>query len=121
MGERNIISYFSSAEDAIKAKEQLLEMGIEVVQIDQFGHVPGSELSDELHNPMTGEIASNAGLVEGAMLDDDSGVLLGSDPAVSGMAGTARVRGYSFILTAVTDDQQISEAVRVLKQHNGLV
>lgn len=121
MGERSILSYFSNSNQANEAKDELLSMGYEVVQIDQFGHVPGSELTEELYNPMAGEISSNTNLVEGAALEDDSAQLLISDPAVSGMAGTDHVKGRSFILTVVTDDDRVGQAVQVIKKYRGYV
>lgn len=121
ISERSILSYFETSAEAKAAEHELREQGIQVVQVDQFGHVPGSELSEEVHNPMTGEVQSNAGLVLGSALDDDSARLLGSDPAVSGLAGTDHVRGRSFILTVVTDDKHVDRAVRVIKKHNGFV
>ncbi len=121
ISERSILSYFETSVEAKAAENELREQGISVVQVDQFGHVPGSELSEEMHNPMTGEPQSNAGLVLGSALDDDSARLLGSDPAVSGLAGTDHVRGRSFILTVVTDDTHVDQAVQVIKKHNGFV
>lgn len=121
ISERSILSYFETSAEAKAAEQELREQGIEVVQVDQFGHVPGSELTEELHNPMTGEVQSNAGLVLGAALDDDSARLLGSDPAVSGMAGTDHVRGRSFILTVVTDEEHVEQAVQAIKRHKGYV
>lgn len=121
ISERSVLSYFETSSEAMSARNELIDLGIEVVQVDQFGHVPGSELTEELHNPMTGEYTSNASLVEGSALDDDSARLLGSDPAVSGMAGTDHVRGRSFILTAVTDDEHVDQAVQVIKKHKGYV
>jgi len=111
ISERSILSYFETSAEAKAAEHELR----------QFGHVPGSELSEEVHNPMTGEVQSNAGLVLGSALDDDSARLLGSDPAVSGLAGTDHVRGRSFILTVVTDDKHVDRAVQVIKKHNGFV
>lgn len=121
MSERSILSYFSTSREAMAARDELLALGYQVAQVDQFGHVPGAELSDELYNPMAGEISSNSNLVEGTALDDDSAELLGADPAVSGMAGTDHVRGRSFILTVVTDDEQVERAVQVIKRHQGYV
>lgn len=121
MGERSILSYFSSSKQANSAKDELLAMGFEIAQVDQFGHAPGSGLTEEPMNSLSGEVSSNASLVEGVELTNDDGQLLMSDPAVSGMAGTDHVRGRSFILTVVTDDDHVDQAVKVIKQYRGYV
>jgi hypothetical protein len=121
MGERSILSYFSTSDQAAAAQKELWEMGIEVAEVDQFGHVPDSEWTDELYNPLAGEIQSNTNLVEDTALEGDSAQLLISDPAVNGLAGSDHVRARSFILTVVTDDEKVDKAVRVIKKHQGYV
>lgn len=54
MGERNILSYFPSFDSANRVKEELHNLGFEIVQVDRLGRMP----QDGLNNPLTGQISS---------------------------------------------------------------
>ena len=119
MGERSILSYFKSSNDAQAARDQLLALGVEVAQIDRVGRF-GSETGDVIRNPTTGDITSQANMILNTDARDDTAILLSADPSVSGLSGEM-VDGYSFLLTAITDDEHVDQAVQVIKSHKGYV
>ncbi|NLY53783.1 MAG: hypothetical protein GX060_04060 [Firmicutes bacterium] len=121
MAERSILSFFSSEGQANQAKEELAQLGYEVVQVDRVSRYPSSDLSDDLYNPLSGQISSVSNLVLGNALLDDAAILAGSDPSVSGMSAESVAGRYPYILTVVTDSDQIEQAVEVIKRHGGYV
>ena len=119
MGERSILSYFKSSDEAQAARAQLLALGVEVAQIDSVGRF-GSEMGNVVRNPTTGDITSQANMILNTDARDDTAILLSADPSVSGLSGEM-VSGFSFLLTAITDEEHVDQAVRVIKHHNGYV
>lgn len=121
MTERNILSYFASSSQAEKAEAELRRLGYDIVQVDRINRYPTGQLGDTLYNPMSGQISSLTNLVLGTSLPDDAAILAGSDPSVSGMSANDMPGRYPFILTVVTENEQVEQAVQVIKQHGGYV
>lgn len=119
MGERSILSYFKSSNEALAARDELLALGVEVAQVDRIGRF-ATDIGDTIRNPTTGDITSQANMILNTDARDDTAILLSADPSVSGMSGDM-IDGFSFILTAITDDEHVDQAVQVIKQHKGYV
>ncbi|RKQ88402.1 hypothetical protein [Brockia lithotrophica] len=117
--ERNLIAYFRTAEDADRVKEALWQLGIDDVRVEPLYAQPYDDAARP--DPMSGRMPSLAGSV----LDVDvpsrgTAVLLGADPAVSGMAdGEGRVEGWSVVLAAVVPEIHLAHAQELVRRHGG--
>lgn len=121
MGERSILSYFSSSSQARKDEAERKQLGYEVVQVDRVNRYPTERLDNGLHNPLSGEIGSLSGLVLGTSMTDDAGILAASHPSVSGMSAAETPGRSPFILTVVTESEQVGQAVEIIKKYGGFV
>lgn len=122
MGEKNIIAYFKSPEEAGKVADQLKSLGVDDVQIDRFGKYPlGS--ADQIMSPITGQISSQATLTLGASGGRDTGILASADVSASGMSdgGDNPITGRDIVLAAVVDQSVFDQAVKFVKEADGLV
>ena len=124
-GERSILSYFPSTSQAEKAASALKNAGIEEVQVDRVSRY-GVEIDENYNNPI-----NNADTITGPTLyssssrleNADTRVLLGADPSVSGYGdtgyGVAGKKG--FMVTVVTNEEKLVQALDIIKQHGGTV
>lgn len=118
-GERSILAGFFQQPDAEAAQEELRSAGFGETQLDRI-----SELGYEA-DPDTRRPGSGAGSLSGSVLyghdgtmNDDLRVLLASMPAVSGMAGEVRQEA-PFLLTIVTHDGRVEEALEIVRRNRG--
>jgi len=121
MGERSILSYFPSSRQANQAKQALVQLGYDVVQVDRISRYPEARLDEQGYNPLAAQIASQSNLVLDTAWPDDAALLASSDPSVSGMSGDGVPGKYPFILTVVTDNEAVEQAVEVIKKYGGSV
>ncbi|WP_031513027.1 hypothetical protein [Desulfofalx alkaliphila] len=125
-GERSILAYFSSTDDARQAVDALKDMGITEVQIDRISRY-GAALDTDSVNPLSGELSqTDLTLFAGdsdAYHSDSSRVMMAADPSVSGFGDTdyGVAGGRSFLVTAVTDEEHLDRAIEIIKQKGGLV
>ncbi|NLI13491.1 hypothetical protein [Pelotomaculum propionicicum] len=125
-GERSILSYFPSSEQAQKAAAALKSAGVGVVQVDRVSRY-GVEIDGYYNNPInraetiTGPVlySTNNRLEQSA----DNRVLLGADPSVSGYGAEEYGvgGGRSFMVTVVTNEGKLDQAVDIIKQNGGMV
>lgn len=123
MGERNILAYFKSPEQAHEVASQLKSMGIDGVAVDRFSAYPGGSM-DDLMNPITGRISSQARMTLGdGILNRDAGVLASVDIAASGMSdgGQNAISGRDIVLAAVVDEGVFEQAREAVRQNGGLI
>lgn len=122
-GERSILASFTSwtrAEDAVKA---LKEAGLGTVQLARAGKYAGVNDNSDFNDPVRSQAATLSGLTQ---LEGDefpsrnAGPLIAADPAASGMSGP-RVDERSVLLTAVVSQDQVDQAVAIIKQNEGRV
>ncbi|MDD2619223.1 MAG: hypothetical protein PHC92_00915 [Syntrophomonadaceae bacterium] len=115
-GERSILAYFPTAQQAKAAKEILKQQGYTETRIDRVSEYPNSELYNN-------SAATLATLVLGTeAYDGYPSPLLAADPSVSGMAGSSELPGNkSFLLTLVTSQDKIDQAVKIVKEHGASV
>lgn len=122
-GERSILANFHDGPDAERAANELKQAGYETVQMDRvgaFGDAPGPDrnwlglgsASSQVRNLLTD--SGRAG-------DDSVRVLLGAMPESSGMAGAPVDLVPPFLVTVVTRDDRVDEAVEILKRNGARV
>ncbi|HEU4962477.1 MAG TPA: hypothetical protein VFV52_01260 [Bacilli bacterium] len=118
-----ILAYFNSPDDAQIAAERVQhELDIEDVQIDRISAQPNSEPTQRVMNPITGNIASHASLIQGtdSLSGKSPGILLGSDPVVSGMSGgDGNITGRDILLTVVCPKAQLDQALSIINECGG--
>lgn len=123
MGERNILAYFKTPEQAQAVADQLKSMGIAEVAIDRFSAYPGGS-RDDLMNPITSKLSSQAEITLGnGLAGHDAEVLASADNAASGMSDGGRnaISGRDIVLAAVVDDNVFEQARQVVRENGGLV
>jgi len=120
MAEKSVIAYFKNPEDAARAGDELKALGVQEIQIDEFGRYPDSGLRRV--NPVTGRIPSQAHLILGDRPTGDFGALAAADASVSGLSdkGWDPTDGHNIILTAVMNEALHQEALQAVRQAGGL-
>lgn len=121
MGEKNVLAYFKTLEQAEQIANQLKSMGVTDVQIDRIHQYPG-ETADHLMNPATGQIGSLSDLTLGD-IRGDIGPLTAADTSASGMSdgGGSFVTGRDVLLAAIVDDAQFNSLREQIRSLGGLV
>lgn len=125
-GERSILAYFSSDNEARQAAEQIQQMGIEEIQIDRIARYP-ADSNAGIDNALTGEPNLSDLTAFGGDTDsfhsNDSRVMVAADPSVSGIGNTnyGVAGGRSFLLTVVTDEQKAQRVEEIIKQRGGMI
>ncbi|HUW65894.1 MAG TPA: hypothetical protein VMW83_14615 [Spirochaetia bacterium] len=124
-GQRSILSYFASSTLAEKAQQALKAAGFDETQVDRvsrYGVTNDAHYSNPLNRAttITGPTLFSGDQEE---MDADTRVLLAADPSVSGYgdAGYGMAGGKAFLLTVVTGEGQVDQAVGIIKQHGGQV
>jgi hypothetical protein len=125
-GERSVLAYFPSSDDARKAAEELKNMGYNTVQVDRISRY-GTSIDSEVNYPVAGRAVSNTGLTlfsaEVGDIDVDERILRGSDPSVSGYGDNdyGLAGGRAFLVTVVTDEGNADQVTGVLEKHGGKI
>ncbi|ASS73609.1 hypothetical protein CIG75_00530 [Tumebacillus algifaecis] len=121
---QTILAYFNSEALAEQAKQQLLEQldltGDEDLQIDRVSAQPG-EATEQVLNPITGNFGGHETLIENTLTQNKSaGILLGSDPAVSGLSdGDGMITGLDVLLTILCPTDRVAQALQIVEQNKG--
>lgn len=121
-GERSILAYFKSSEGALAAKEELKRAGYSETQLDRVGEY-GYNPDMDLEQVGRGSVSLSAATLDTRLRDDDVRILMAATPEASGLSGppTTLTDSTPFLLTIVTDEQGVDEAVRICEQHEGRV
>ncbi|MBO8138533.1 MAG: hypothetical protein H0Z40_10435 [Desulfotomaculum sp.] len=125
--ERSILAYFPSILEAQSAAEALKELGINEIQVDRVSRY-GIENNSEINRAVTGE-PSQAGLTlfssdhSDKLGSRDERVLAAADPSVSGIGDSdyGAAGGASFLVTAVTDEKHLDQAIKIVQEKGGQV
>lgn len=126
-GERSILAYFPSTNSAQRAMEELKSAGYETVQLDRVSRY-GVNNNAEINNPLAGRAETNTGLTlfsagTDSAMDVNERILKVSDPSVSGYGcedyGVAG--GKAFLLTVVTSENKVQQAVEIMEKHGAQV
>lgn len=121
MPEKAVIAYFKTPGAAKKAKDKL-EGIAEEIQIDEFSRFTDDGI-EQFMSPLTSQIENQTSMTLGLQDDSpDTRILLGADVNNSGLSdGDQAVKGYNFILTAITDENTQQDAVEIIRQSGGWV
>lgn len=122
MGEKNILAYFKSPEEAEGVAKKLNALRALDVSVDRFSRYPG-EGYDPM-NAITGKITSLSAITQDAMITNNSaGILAAADPAASGLShgGQGGPTGHDILLTAVVDESIHHQALRIVEEAGGLI
>lgn len=120
-GERSILAYFPSSTKAQAAVEALKSAGISEVQMDRVSRY-GVTLNRDINNPIAGQADTLTGLTlfssdEDQYANNDARILMSADPSVYSMGDSSYgvAGGKSFLVTVVTDEANLDQAVNILK------
>lgn len=120
-GERSILVYFPTSSKARRAGEELRRAGFTEMQIDRisrFGFNADASFDNPINNADT-----LSGLTQFSADGESRNTLLAADPSASGIGdrdyGVAG--GRAFLLTLVTTEDRVEEAVQIIKKNEGTV
>lgn len=121
-GEHSILAYFPSTEKALDAAGALKSMGISDVQVDRVSRF-GVTTDEKYNDPIAGQAESLTGLTlfsgsADQSVDNDSRILMGADPSVEGYTSSeyGLAGGKSFLVTIVTNEENLDAATQLLKE-----
>ncbi|KIL38283.1 hypothetical protein SD70_27330 [Gordoniibacillus kamchatkensis] len=125
MGERAILAYFNSPEQAEGVASKLRALRVETIQIDRISHYPSdSDMGvDHVMNPINGDFPSLGSLTLNAGFNSrEAAILAAADPSAYSMSGGGNLdTGRDILLTAVVNENVYEQALRVCEQSGGLV
>ncbi|MBP1999147.1 hypothetical protein J2Z69_000166 [Paenibacillus shirakamiensis] len=122
MGEKNILAYFKSPEEAEEAAHKLQAIRVEEISIDRFGKYPGRGYSPV--NMLAGSFTSLAAITQDAgLFDASSSIMAAADPAASGMSdgGAGGPTGRDILLTVIVGEETHHQALRIIEDAGGLI
>jgi len=119
MGEKNILAYFKSPEQAEGVARKLNALRALDVSVDRFSRY--SEQNSGLFQSLADRTGVPA-MMHGSDLANSSGVLYAADPSNSGMShgGQGGPTGHDVLLTAVVDESMHHQALRIVEEAGGL-
>jgi len=113
-GERSILAYFFNENDAAQATQALKQQGHDNVQLNQISLYP--------QKPRYGNRNSTlSSMVLGNEYNGSISSIMAADPSVSGMSGEAWPETFSYMITVITENNQIDEAINIIKENGGRV
>ncbi|GFN23997.1 hypothetical protein [Thermanaeromonas sp. C210] len=124
-GERALLVSFASSTKAQEAIDALKRAGFQDVQLDRVGRF-GTRFNDRYNNPLANQANTVTGLTLYSedihpSVKTDTRALLGADPSVSGVGlrsyGVAGNEG--FLVTIVTPEARVREAVEIVEKYGG--
>lgn len=113
-GQRSILAYFADENSAQMAAARLKALGFSDIQIDTVSRFPYGKAS-------RGFKGSLSSLVIGQDYDRSLGVLLASDPSVSGMSSSDMAGSYPYLVTLVTENEKADSALNILREYGAYV
>ncbi|MEK4512155.1 hypothetical protein EJP82_11900 [Paenibacillus anaericanus] len=123
MGEKNILAYFRSPEEAEVVAGKLNSLRAIDVSIDRFSRYP-----EEGYDVMNSIAGSGSGLAATFLQQTSIGIpgaeiLAAADPANSGMShgGQGGPTGHDILLTAVVDEEVHHQALQFIEEAGGLM
>ncbi len=124
-GERGILSFFPSSEQAQAAAQAMKDAGlvpepgsIQVDRISRFGKGDESEYNSPINHAAT---LSGVTLYSSAVGEDGASPLLAAMNSASGIGNpNSGVAGeHGFMVTLVTAAENVSSALQIIKQNGG--
>ncbi|HYG60368.1 MAG TPA: hypothetical protein VD902_20040 [Symbiobacteriaceae bacterium] len=121
-GERSVLASFKSGPDAEAAKKALQQAGFTEVQMDRIGKFGFRPDLDERRPAISGNESSQVkAILNPGRQDGNTAVLLGATTEVSGMSAPSTQDEMPFLITVVTVEDRLDEAVHLITQHGGRV
>jgi hypothetical protein len=123
MGQKNILAYFKSMDEAQGVKKKLQSLRVIDVSVDRIGKYPGEGVQQNT-NPITGDFPNLGHLTLDADFDNQSaGILAAADVSASGFSdgGQGGPTGRDVLLTAVVDEQTYDQAARIVQDGGGQI
>ncbi len=115
-GEMTILAYFSTATSAENAAEELRKQGYDIIQTDQISRLPNRKTNNRKNTSISSMV------LDSSFYNRSLGPLLAADPSVSGMGVSYEQSGNTaFILTLVTNQGNVQQAVQILKNHGAII
>lgn len=120
-GERSILAYFPTSSKARQAGRELQRAGFTEMQIDRisrFGFNADASFDNPINNADT-----LSGLTQFSADGESRNTLLAAEPSASGIGnrGYGVAGGRAFLLTLVTTEDRVEEAVQIIKKNDGMV
>lgn len=112
-GERSILAYFTSPESASKAVAQLKAMGFNDTQLNKLSNYTRTGTRAVPHS-----ISALTSAGDNPEHYRDYGPLLASSPIVNGLSSD-NTSYYTHMVTVVSDEGQINQALAVLRDYGG--
>jgi len=112
-GERSILAYFTSQESASSAAAQLKALGYNDTQLNKISNYTRMGTNAVPHSLST---LTSAG--DNPEHYRSYGPLLAASPIVSGLANND-ASYYSYMVTVVSNDSQINQALSLLREYGG--
>lgn len=123
-GERLILAYFPSSTKAQAAVDEIKQMGIGDVQLDRvsrYGMTYDTERNYAYNDARTETGLTLYSADTSSFASNDARVLMGADPANSGMAADnyGVAGGKAWLVTVVTPKEKENQCESILEQHEG--
>lgn len=126
-GDRSILAYFPSSKEAQAAATKLKESGLvpesEYLQIDRVSRYGGGINSG--YDDLRSEVLTLTGgtLYSGESGNEGPNPLLAAHDSVSGLGnpGAGVAGGSAFMVTLVTPEENVEQAVKIIKSSGGRV
>jgi hypothetical protein len=115
-GEKSILAYFSNRDSAQQAMNELQQMGITDVRMDQT-----SGFNRQTNYATSATSLSALTMGEADRLANNFGPLLAADPAVSGMTDRSDPGSHNFLVTVITNDINLDQALQSLRNNGAQV
>jgi hypothetical protein len=121
-GERSILARFAHGPEAEQTLMQLKEADFAEVQMDRIGKF-GVDPDVDMERPAIAgdEPSLAAATLEPAQMDDNTRILMAAMPEASGMAGPYTADQTPFLVTVLTHQDRVQEAVRIIEENGGRV
>ncbi|MEN6350556.1 MAG: hypothetical protein ABFD08_14320 [Syntrophomonas sp.] len=118
-GEKSILAYFRSDTQANQALNILKEKGYDEAQLDWVSNYSNSR-GNNTNGPSAATLST---LVFGnSVYDGSPSPLLAADPDVSGMEDHQDFpASAAYLLTVVTSEDKVQEALQILREHGANV
>lgn len=112
-GERSILAYFTSQEAASSATAQLKALGYNDIQLNKISNYSRTGTRAVPHS-----ISALTSAGDNPEHYRSYGPLLASSPVVSGLANND-IAYYTHMVTVVSDNNQINQALDILREYGG--
>ncbi|HOQ09706.1 MAG TPA: hypothetical protein PLG09_06235 [Syntrophomonadaceae bacterium] len=125
-GKRSIFAYFPSSINADKASKELKGAGIPIdegsIAIDRISRY-NMRMDDERNQPVNNALTLSGPVLYSSSPVEGPNPLLAASDSASGIgnpdAGAAG--GTAFLLTVVTKEERVREAMQIIKENGGRV